>query len=53
VKAGAHRAVGQLDLESVALRAHAVEVDLFEHLAAKALEAAVRSLTFKPSTIRA
>ncbi len=39
-EAGPHGAVGELDLEGVALRAHAVEVDRFEHLAAKALEAA-------------
>src|ERR1700727_301021 len=38
-KAGAHGAVGQLDLEGVALRAHPVELDRFEHLAAEALEA--------------
>src|SRR5688500_1107768 len=34
------RAVGQLDLERVALRAHGRQVDRLEHLAAEALEAA-------------
>ena len=39
-EAGPHRAVGQLDLEGIAPRADAVEVDRLEHLAAEALEAA-------------
>src|ERR1700685_1177771 len=39
-KAGPRRTVGELDLEGVALRADAVEVDLFEHLAEEALAAA-------------
>src|SRR5439155_4419436 len=40
LEAGAHGAVGELDLECVSARAHAVEVDRLEHLAAEALEAA-------------
>src|SRR5689334_10556739 len=40
LEARAHGAVGQLDLEGVALRAHTVEVDRLEHLPPEALEAA-------------
>src|SRR5207247_10277352 len=39
-EAGPQRPVGRLDLERVALRVDRVEVDLLEHLAAVALEAA-------------
>src|SRR6266513_494151 len=40
LEAGAYGAVGELDLKCVSARAHAVEVDRLEHLAAEALEAA-------------
>ena len=39
-EAAPQRALRQLDLEAVAVRAHGVEVDRLEHLAAEALEAA-------------
>src|SRR5207244_11351371 len=39
LKAGAHGAVGELDLEGISARAHAGEVDRPEHPAAEALEA--------------
>src|ERR1700704_6842645 len=40
VETGTDGAIRKLDLERVPLRAHAVEVDRLEHLAAEALEAA-------------
>ncbi len=38
-KSTQQRPVGELDLERVSLRAHGLELDPFQHLAAKALEA--------------
>ena len=47
-KAGAYRAIGELDLEGVALRAHAIEVDRLQDLAAKALEASGEIANLQP-----